>query len=76
MAESDEQLCRLVSEFGRVCERRRLRVSKGKIKEMRCSGNVNVGRMDARLNDESLNEVDWFKYQWCIKETRGTNQSQ
>ena len=26
MADSDEKLCRLVSEFGRVCERRKFRV--------------------------------------------------
>ena len=32
-----EKLCRLVSEFGRVCERRKLRVNVGKSKVMRCS---------------------------------------
>ena len=26
VADSEEKLCRLVSEFGRVCERRKLRV--------------------------------------------------
>ena len=30
-----EKLCRLVSEFGRVCERRKLRVNVGKSKVMR-----------------------------------------
>ena len=30
-----EKLCRLVSEFGRVCERRKLRVNVGKSKGMR-----------------------------------------
>ena len=29
-ADSEEKLCRLVSEFGRVCERRKLRVNEGK----------------------------------------------
>ena len=33
----EEKLCRLVSEFGRVCERRKLRVNVGKSKVMRCS---------------------------------------
>ena len=37
MADSEEKLCRLVSEFGRVCERRKLRVNVGKSKVMRCS---------------------------------------
>ena len=37
MADSEEKLGRLVSEFGRVCERRKLRVDAGKSKVMRCS---------------------------------------
>ena len=37
MADSEEKLCRLVTEFGRVCERRKLRVNVDKSKVMRCS---------------------------------------
>ena len=37
VADSEEKLCRLVSEFGRVCERKKLRVNEGKSKVMRCS---------------------------------------
>ena len=37
LADSEEKLCRLVSEFGRICERRKLRVNAGKSKVMRCS---------------------------------------
>ena len=40
VAESEQKLCRLVSEFGRVCERRKLRVNVGKSKVMRCSMQV------------------------------------
>ena len=29
--------CRLVSEFGRICKRRKMRVNVGKSKVMRCS---------------------------------------
>ena len=36
VADSEEKLCRLVSEFGRVCERRKLRVNLGKSKVMNC----------------------------------------
>ena len=35
VADSEDKLCRLVSEFGRVCERRKLRVNIGKSKFMR-----------------------------------------
>ena len=37
MADSEEKLCRLKSEFGRVCERRKLKVNVGKSKVMRWS---------------------------------------
>ena len=36
VADSEEKLCRLVNEFGRACERRKLRVNVGKSKVMRC----------------------------------------
>ena len=37
VADSEEKLCRLVSEFGRVCEIRKFRVNVGKSKVIRCS---------------------------------------
>ena len=37
VADSEKKLCRLVSEFGRVCERRKLKVYVGKSKVVRCS---------------------------------------
>ena len=61
MADS-EKLCRPVSEFGRLYERRKLRVNIGKCRVMRCSGYENGGRMHVSLNDEALEEVDRFKY--------------
>ena len=57
-----EETCRLVSEFGRVCERRKLRVNVGKSKVMRCSRCGNGDRMYVILNYEPLEEVDCFKY--------------
>ena len=56
MADS-EKLCRLVSEFGRVCERIKLRVNVGKSKVMRCSRYGNGGRMHVILKGEPLEEV-------------------
>ena len=62
VADSEDKLCRLVSEFGRVCERRKMRVNVGKSNVMRCSRYGNGGRMHAILNGEPLEEVDYFKY--------------
>ena len=36
VADSEEKLYRLMSEFDRVCERRKLRVNEGKSKVMQC----------------------------------------
>ena len=62
VANSEEKLCRLVSEFGRVCKRRKLRVNVGKSKVMRCSRYGNGDRMHLILYGELLEEVDCFKY--------------
>ena len=43
VADSNEKLCKLVSEFGRVCERIKLRVNVGKSKVMRCSRYIIMG---------------------------------
>ena len=40
VAVSEDKLCKLVSEFGRVCERRKLRVNVSKNKVMRCSRSI------------------------------------
>ena len=62
MADSEEKLCRLVCEFGRVCERRMLSVNVGESKDMRCSKYGNGDQMHVILDGEPLKEVDWFKY--------------
>ena len=62
MADSEEKLCRLVSEFSRVCERRKLRVNVSKSKVTRCSRHGNGDRMHVILNGIPLEAVDCFKY--------------
>ena len=62
MADSEGKLGRLVSEFGRVCKRRKLRVNVFKSKVMRCSRYGNVDRMHVILDGEPLEQVDCFKY--------------
>ena len=47
------KLCKLVSEFGRIC-RRKLRVNVGKSKVMRCSRYGDMGRMHVILNGEQF----------------------
>ena len=54
VADAEEKLCRLLSEFGRVCVGREFRVNVGRNKVMRCSSAI--------LNCEPLEEVDCFKY--------------
>ena len=51
-----------MSEFGRACERRKLRVNVGKSKVMRCSRYGNGDQMHVILNGEPLEEVDCLKY--------------
>ena len=51
-----------MSEFGRVCERRKLRMNVGNRKVMRCSRYGNGGRLYVILNGEQLEEVNCFKY--------------
>ena len=62
MVDSEEKLGRCVSEFCRVCERRKLIVNVGKSKVMSCSRYGNGDRMHVILNGEPLEEVDCFKY--------------
>ena len=62
VADSEDKLCRLVSEFGRVFERRKLIVNVGKSKFMKCSRYGNGDRMHVILNGKPLEEVDCFKY--------------
>ena len=62
VADSEEKLKRLVSEFGRVCERRKLRVNVAKSKVMRCTRNMDRGKLNVKLNGDLLEEVESFKY--------------
>ena len=62
VADYKRKLCQLVTEFGRVCERRKLRVNVDKNKYMRCTRNEDGARLNAMLNGEALEEVDQFKY--------------
>ena len=62
VADSERKLRPVVTEFGRVCERRKSRVNVGKSKVMRCKRNEHGARLNAMLNGEALEEVYQFKY--------------
>ena len=62
VADSERKLCQLLTEFGRVCERRKLRVNVGKSKVMSCTRSEDGVRLNVMLNGEALEEVDQFKY--------------
>ena len=58
VTDAEAKLCRRVSEFGRVCEIRKLRENVGKSKVMRAPRYGNMGRMHEVLNGEPLQDVD------------------
>ena len=62
VTDSERKLCQLVTEFGRVCERRKLQVNVGKSKFTRCTRNEDGARLNVMLNGEVLEEVEQFKY--------------
>ena len=62
MADSERKLCQLVTEFGKVCERSKLRVNANKSKVMRCTRNEDGAKLNAMMTGEALEGVDQFKY--------------
>ena len=60
VSDSEEKFYRLVSEFGRVYKKRKLRVNVGKSKVVRCSKYGNGGPMHVILNGEPFEELDCF----------------
>lgn len=62
VAESEKGLQKLVTEGGRVRERRKLGVNVGKNKVMRRVRVQYGGRLNVRLNGELLEKAESFKY--------------
>ena len=58
VADSERKLCQLVTEFGRVCERRKLQVNLGNSKVMRCTRSEDGATLNVMMNGEVLEEVD------------------
>ncbi|XP_068200534.1 uncharacterized protein [Palaemon carinicauda] len=71
VADAEEKLGRLVTEFGRVCERRKFRVNVCKSKAMRHTRRGSSARLNVMLNGELLEEVDQFKYLGSVVAANG-----
>ena len=62
VAESEDQLQCLVREFGRVCDRRKLKVNVDKSKVMKIGEDTEPVVIDIMLNGERMEVVNSFKY--------------
>ena len=62
VADSEDEIAEVVEEFGRVCERRKLKMNVNKSKVMQCYLSVDEGRLNVSLNRDMLEDVDHFKY--------------
>ena len=71
VADSERKLCQILTEFGRVYERRKLQVNVGKSKVMRCTRNEDGARLNVLLNGEALEEVNQFKYLGSVIDANG-----
>ena len=71
IGDSKESLQRLLNEFNNVCERRKLKVNVGKSKVMVCGKVERRERLNLRLNEEILEEVDSFRYLGSIVSKNG-----
>ncbi len=63
VADSQERLKQLVEEFGRVSERRKLRLNENKSKVMKSTWFAVDRKTNVSLNGRLVSEiVEWFKY--------------
>lgn len=67
----DRVLQKLVSMFGKVCERRKMRVNVNKSLEMSCNTGVRQGGWSVSLNGENLEEVEHFRGVLSVVTTGG-----
>ena len=62
VGDSEEKLERLVQEFGRVCQRRKLAVNVTKSKVMKVGKNGEENEMNVSLNNRRMEEVETYRY--------------
>ena len=60
LGDSEEKLERLVQEFGKVCQRRKLPVNETKSKIMIIGKNVEENGVNISLNDRRMKEVETY----------------
>ena len=62
VVDAEDKLQKLVEEFGRLCERKKLTINMNKSKVMRCSHQIRERRLDVSLTWKMLEKVKHFKY--------------
>ena len=62
VGDSEEKLNRLVQEFGRVCQRRKLTVNECKSKVMQIGKNGEENGVNVSLNNRRMEEVESYRY--------------
>ena len=62
VGDSEEKLNRLVQEFGRVCQRRKLTVNECKSKVMQIGKNREENGVNVSLNNRRMEEVESYRY--------------
>jgi hypothetical protein len=62
LADEEDKLQSIVTEFGKVCERRKLSVKVAKSQVMRVTRRKNVDNLNITVNRVKMEEVECFKY--------------
>ena len=62
LGDSEEKLERLVQEFRRVCQRKKLSVNETKSKIMKIGKNGEENGVNISLNDRRMEEVETYRY--------------
>ena len=68
LVDGNDNEWKAVTEFGRVCERRKLQANVGKSKVMRCTRNEDGARLNVMLNGEARSRSDQiFRLRYSCK---------
>ena len=62
LGDNEEKLERLLQEFGKVCQRRKLSVNVIKSKIMKIGRNEEESGVNISLNDRRMKEVETYRY--------------
>src|SRR5256885_6588068 len=72
VADTEEGLQKMATEFGRACEQKSLKVNVDKSKVMRCGGEDEEARLNVKLYGRKMEEVTDFRYLGIILSSNGS----